>query len=383
MAILTPKQISKLTVADRLFLERQALNVIKQIARQMRVDALRAVAENVSPTPAIEAGFARLAKASVPAAVRSHFHALARERMLAGVGDIIQLPKTTHQRAVDFFRKRMEINDADLARLVDKYGAHALGVHDKAGKFVSEKIERALLAIQEEGLHVGSAVKQTALRKAFTESGIDLGTRSGSALLETIVRTQTAMAQSAGQANARRDPALDEIIWGYEYVTVGDSRVRPNHAAMHGTTAPKDDPIWDTITPPNGFNCRCILVAIYMNELDRQEIDLPPDQLQVDVDGQTVIIIPGPDPGFAFNPADLFEDVAIARSAPAPLFTTPSVTPKPLRPTLKPDAALLKKSLQPKPGIPIVKPDAVALKKEAGPLEKKLKKELERNQPET
>lgn len=47
-----------------------------------------------------------------------------------------------------------------------------------------------------------------------------------------------------------------------EYVTVGDGNVRPEHAVLDGIIRPVEDPIWDTIFPPNGWNCRCIVRRI-------------------------------------------------------------------------------------------------------------------------
>lgn len=45
-----------------------------------------------------------------------------------------------------------------------------------------------------------------------------------------------------------------------QYSTVGDSRVRPEHRALDKFTAPKSDIVWRRIYPPNGWNCRCIVV---------------------------------------------------------------------------------------------------------------------------
>jgi SPP1 gp7 family putative phage head morphogenesis protein len=55
------------------------------------------------------------------------------------------------------------------------------------------------------------------------------------------------------------------------YVTVGDDRVRDEHAEMDGITLPVDDPFWDTNYPPNGFNCRC---AVEQHEDDQKITDL-------------------------------------------------------------------------------------------------------------
>lgn len=46
------------------------------------------------------------------------------------------------------------------------------------------------------------------------------------------------------------------------YRTVGDERVRPNHAALAGLVAPTSWPGWREYTPPLGWNCRCRLVPV-------------------------------------------------------------------------------------------------------------------------
>lgn len=47
-----------------------------------------------------------------------------------------------------------------------------------------------------------------------------------------------------------------------QYRTASDSKVRPEHAALHGVTLPIDDPFWEQFTPPNGWNCRCSVVQV-------------------------------------------------------------------------------------------------------------------------
>lgn len=41
-----------------------------------------------------------------------------------------------------------------------------------------------------------------------------------------------------------------------------DGKTRPGHAKLDGIIRPADDPIWDTITPPQGHNCRCTIIPI-------------------------------------------------------------------------------------------------------------------------
>ena len=44
------------------------------------------------------------------------------------------------------------------------------------------------------------------------------------------------------------------------YQTAGDGRVRPQHEILNGVTRPVNDPFWNKFMPPNGWNCRCIVI---------------------------------------------------------------------------------------------------------------------------
>ena len=61
------------------------------------------------------------------------------------------------------------------------------------------------------------------------------------------------------------------------YVTVGDERVRESHAAMNGIQRPMSDPIWDKIYPPNGWNCRCTVIATSGAATPDKQIRMPWD----------------------------------------------------------------------------------------------------------
>ena len=45
-----------------------------------------------------------------------------------------------------------------------------------------------------------------------------------------------------------------------EYRTMEDNRVRPEHAILDNLVLATDDPRWNTIYPPNGWNCRCLVL---------------------------------------------------------------------------------------------------------------------------
>lgn len=82
-------------------------------------------------------------------------------------------------------------------------------------------------------------------------------------LIETWLRTGIAQAYAGGRWAAAQDPDIQSILWGFEYVTAGDDRVRPDHAGYDGVKLPKDHPDWLSIWPPNGWNCRCQTIEIF------------------------------------------------------------------------------------------------------------------------
>lgn len=110
---------------------------------------------------------------------------------------------------------------------------------------------------------------------------------------ETIFRTESQNAQQAGLREELTDPAYDGWIAGYEYITMDDDRVRPNHAAMHGCILRPGSRAVDIWWPPNGYNCRCQLLPI--DKLEAKRGITYTDPLP-DVD---------PDPGFSKPPGGL------------------------------------------------------------------------------
>lgn len=45
-----------------------------------------------------------------------------------------------------------------------------------------------------------------------------------------------------------------------EYSAILDERTREDHRELDGVVRPVDDPFWDSFNPPNGYNCRCLLI---------------------------------------------------------------------------------------------------------------------------
>ena len=51
-----------------------------------------------------------------------------------------------------------------------------------------------------------------------------------------------------------------------------DMKTRPSHAALHGSVYAIDDPFWGSFYPPNGFNCRCTVMALGERDIKRKDL---------------------------------------------------------------------------------------------------------------
>lgn len=128
--------------------------------------------------------------------------------------------------------------------------------------------------------------------------------------LKLIYDTNTRQAHAAGQwerfqASKRTHPFL-------RYITKRDERVRAAHRAWDNVTLPVDDAFWNSHSPPNGWHCRCRLVAVNQADFDKgvtptgePMVKQPPEVMLKDWlnrrTGEVVQVPIGIDPGFGFN----------------------------------------------------------------------------------
>lgn len=142
-------------------------------------------------------------------------------------------------------------------------------------------------------------------------TGEERTTRFDAQRLKLIFDTNTRIAYSVGQwERVQRSKHTHPYL---RYITMRDEHVRASHAALHNLTLLVEDPFWDYYWPPNGWRCRCRVVAISQRDYDRGRAPdgsrlvkvAPVIQMRDWIDrrtGEVRRVAAGIDPGFDYNP---------------------------------------------------------------------------------
>ena len=202
-----------------------------------------------------------------------------------------ELELSVFGNVINYLKKKTEI---DLAGLQKKYDTLAFKVLSSVSEDINSQLEKTVKELIYSGAHVKEAKK--ILGSKFDQLGLRPASKGQ---LETIFRTQTSIAFSAGKFKSEyQNKTIQDALWGYKYVTTGDDRVRPNHAVLDGVTLPKEHSFWKQFYPPNGWNCRCQAIPLF-------EV-YPEVHPQKSIDG----VLVKPDKGFVWSAGAVFNPLA-------------------------------------------------------------------------
>lgn len=129
--------------------------------------------------------------------------------------------------------------------------------------------------------------------------------------LKTIFDTNMRMAHAAGRW--QRFEAAKAALPYLVYTAVLDSKTRPLHRRWHRIILPIDHPFWLTHYPPNGWHCRCTVIAMSAAMLQARGWTVTTEEELAGTDwqktrpwlngrsGEMLTVPVGIDPGFAYN----------------------------------------------------------------------------------
>lgn len=282
--------------SDRMAMERQGIRAALRygsLARQHAYAAWRTTHDVHAVTGAIGNVLKGNAKLHLPGVVElvrdnmvaSHLQGVRRTviNMQSHVDAGVKL-SSAYDGAVEFLKRRLQLDPAQVSRVQATYGEAAAKVVNTASDALQKSIQEALLESIEAG--DGTAGGVSALRQAFEDQGF---VPAADHQLQAIFRTQTNMAYSAGRWQSLHDPDLGDLVWGFEFTAILDDRTTDICRPLDGVKRPKDDPFWNRFNPPNHYNCRSTTLEI----LDSGDATEPPSDAQ-------------PAKGFDFNPGHAY-----------------------------------------------------------------------------
>lgn len=161
------------------------------------------------------------------------------------------------QDAADYVSRLTPVMRQVFDGLTSQYQKDAFTLAGAGDLRLITKVQQALAEIAAKG---GTASDfRDAANKLTDEAGVqDLNAFT----LDTAFNTALQKAYSSGRLIQMKEPHMLDALPYWQYWTVGDLRVRPEHRVLDGFTARAIDPVWAKIYPPSGFNCRCSVVPI-------------------------------------------------------------------------------------------------------------------------
>jgi SPP1 gp7 family putative phage head morphogenesis protein len=163
--------------------------------------------------------------------------------------------------AINYLRSLTDFTRVAYNKLAPQYRQAAFTVARIENLKTVEALRGLLVQALDEGW--SRAKFEDEANAMFDRMGV---TRLNPYHLETVFQTNMQTAYQNGRLQQMADPRVRLALPYWQYRTQEDERVRPNHAALDLFVARADDPVWGSIYPPNGFNCRCTVDPLLSSE---------------------------------------------------------------------------------------------------------------------
>jgi len=142
-------------------------------------------------------------------------------------------------------------------KLLFDYYAHNIGIFSGAKTHKAVE-EMSSLVFKPDGIKRDFSDFRRMVRGTVDQEGIF--ERYFDRYLRTEFDTAVAVSQM-GSAWVGFEQDKDVLPY-LRYEAIDDERTRRDHKQWDGITLPVDHKFWNTHTPPNGFNCRCMLIQL-------------------------------------------------------------------------------------------------------------------------
>lgn len=195
-----------------------------------------------------------------------------RDRLMAFEASQSLLPSVTFREALDEMVGRVPVTLKDAAertagRIAYAYGqGRVLSFVNSADEAVTERVKELLVKALREGVGEGESAREirTTVERVRQETE-----PWSDAYARMAFRTNVNTAVTAGRFRQAQDQDIRDIVPCFRFDAVGDGDTRDNHRAANGLVFRSDNPVWNKIAPPLGYNCRCQVSSVSVPMLRR------------------------------------------------------------------------------------------------------------------
>lgn len=235
---------------DRERILRESQKLTHGTIARLRSNIIRAYGRGEDPAEAFAQALPEIEGVLLDGLLVSHVMATARTKAMMRRVVGLELDRSDFTAMLERAMNGADVGPDQLRTIRAQYAAVAAEESKAALDAAQNAIGESARKIAASGVNRIDALSQ--IRDAIDRAGLPA---QSPRLLETVYRTEFNTAYSGARLLANEDPAIQDILWGFQYVTIGDDRVRPTHRRLDKTRWDKDDPEWKRIAPPNGFNC--------------------------------------------------------------------------------------------------------------------------------
>lgn len=214
---------------------------------------------------------------------------------------------TPWQEQIDFLRQKLRLPTEKWDDIQRAAHDRAFMVAGAAKADLLADLHRAVLDAAEQGMGQAQFLRQ--FKEVVARNGWTGWTGEDSAAgqawrARVIYQTNLAHSYAAGRWQQLKDPEFLHLRPYWRYIHSEAVRhPRPLHLAWHGLTLPHDHPFFLTHFAPNGWSCRCRIVAVSRKEGEasaRAGLGQPPEGWDT-IDPKTGAPL-GIDKGFDYAP---------------------------------------------------------------------------------
>ncbi len=191
--------------------------------------------------------------------------------------DELSLFKMNFSEAIKYITQRYPVLFDNLEEITQEVRKNFFWIKKSTDLQITKSLLESLKSSVTNGLSLKSWRKNS--KEVLEKSGFgDKGYYT-----ENVFRTNVRSFYSAGHYEAQSKNIKNKPYWLYDGIE--DGREREHTRMYNGKVFRADDPIWQKIYPPNGYNCRCKVIALDYEQVAREGYNISePTQEERDYD---------------------------------------------------------------------------------------------------